>query len=266
MFIYVFTQHFPNMKNLILTALLLTLGPSLFGQDSDDCYKIKYLDFFGLEQTEIVKWEESQLDGLLEMDYSKDRRQSDIKTNFIIPLIVYQLKEYHPNCTDEIDLEYFDKISAVYLKIREIDSSELLNKSIAEKIDYLRSDFYSQVQDVNYLPKMTATFDDGPFYGIEYEEKLDLSPLESQNTEFGILVISKTDDKTILTCKDKSGNTIWQKLITGLSDRHLTELHFRENPIEYTSVATVAHMYSEGERFTLYLKKDGNFMYYFHSW
>jgi hypothetical protein len=259
-------QHSRKMKIRILTTLLLTVGLSLFGQDSVDCYEIEYLDFFGLEQTEIVKWEESQLKELLEIDFAKDRGQSEIKTNFIIPLIVYQLKEYHPNCTDEIDVEYFDKISAVYLKIREIDSTELLNKPIAEKIDYLRSDFYSQVKDVNYLPKMTATFDDGPFYGIDYDEKLDLEPLESQATEFGILAISKTDDKTILTCKDKNGNTIWQKLITGLSDRNLTELHFRENSIEYTSVATVAHMYSEGERFTLYLKKDGNFMYYYHSW
>jgi hypothetical protein len=161
-------QHSRKMKIRILTTLLLTVGLSLFGQDSVDCYEIEYLDFFGLEQTEIVKWEESQLKELLEIDFAKDRGQSEIKTNFIIPLIVYQLKEYHPNCTDEIDVEYFDKISAVYLKIREIDSTELLNKPIAEKIDYLRSDFYSQVKDVNYLPKMTATFDDGPFYGIDY--------------------------------------------------------------------------------------------------
>ena len=30
-------------------------------------------------------------------------------------------------------------------------------------------------------------------------------------------------------------------------------LHFTEKPMEYNSVATIAHMYSEGERFTLYL-------------
>lgn len=255
-----------KMKNRILTILFLAINLTIFGQESKDCYEIKYLDFFGLDKMEIIKWPESELDGLSNMDFAKDRGKSEIKTNFIIPMIVYQLAEYHPNCNQNIDTNYFNKISEIYLKIREIDSTEFLQKSIAEKIDFLRADFYSQVENVEYLPKMTSTFDDGPFYGVDYTEKSELKPIKTQETEFGTLVVSKANDKTILTSKDKNGNTIWQKSITGLSDRNLSELHFTENPMEYNSVATVAHMYSEGERFTLYLKSDGSFMYYFHSW
>ena len=256
------------MKIRILTILFLTLNLTLFGQETDskNCYEIKYLDFFGLENEEVVKWPESELSGLMKMDFEKDRNGSTIKTNFIIPLIAYQLKEYHPNCKSDIDSIYFDKISELYLKIRDIDSAKLLNKSIAEKIDFIRADFYSQVENIDYLPKMTMTFDDGPFFGVDFDKKSELKTLKTQETEFGTLVISKTDDKTILASKDKNGKIIWKKAITGLSDRNLTELHFTENPMEYNSVATVAHMYSEGERFTLYLKSDGNFMYYFHSW
>lgn len=254
------------MRNRILTILFLAINLTLFGQDSKDCYEIKYLDFFGLDEMEIIKWPESELDGLSKMDFAKDRGQSEIKTNFIIPMIVYQLKEYHPNCNKEIDTSYFYKISEIYLKIREIDSTEFQQKSISEKIDFIRTDFYSQVQNVDYLPKMTATFDDGPFYGVDYKMETKLKPTKTQQTEFGTLTVSKADDKTILASKDKNGNIIWQKAITGLSDRNLTELHFTENPMEYNSVATVVHMYSEGERFTLYLKNDGSFMYYFHSW
>tara|TARA_R110002111_G_scaffold61358_1_gene102038 strand:+ start:125 stop:889 length:765 start_codon:yes stop_codon:yes gene_type:complete len=254
------------MRIRILTILFLAINLTLFGQESKDCYEIKYLDFFGLDKMEIIKWPESELDGLSKMDFAKDRGQSEIKTNFIIPMIVYQFKEYHPNCNKNIDTSYFNKISEIYLKIREIDSTEFLQKSIAEKIDFLRADFYSQVENVEYLPKMTTTFDDGPFYGIDYTEKSELKPTKTQETEFGTLVVSKAGDKTILASIDKNGNTIWRKSITGLSDRNLTELDFTENPMEYNSVATVAHMYSEGERFTLYLKSDGSFMYYFHSW
>ena len=254
------------MRNRILTILFLAINLTLFGQESKECYEIKYLDFFGLDKMEIIKWPESELDGLSKMDFAKDSGQSEIKTNFIIPMIVYQLKEYHPNCSEEIDTSYFNKISEVYLKIREIDSTEFQQKSIAEKIDFIRTDFYSQVENVDYLPKMTATFDDGPFYGVDYNAESELKPTKTQETEFGTLTVSKADDKTILTSKDQKGNIIWQKAITGLSDRNLTELHFTENPMEYNSVATVAHMYSEGERFTLYLKNDGSFMYYFHSW
>lgn len=259
---------YQKMKIRILTLVLLILNLTLFGQESEstDCYEIKYLDFFGLDQTEVTKWPPSELDGLLKMDFAKDNGQSEIKTNVLIPMIVYQLKEYHPKCTKKIDTLYFNTITAVYLKIREIDSTQLLTKSIAEKIDFIRADFYSQVENINYLPKMTMTFDDGPFYGINYDEKFELKPIKTQETAFGTLIISKVDDKTILTSKDKNGNVIWQKSITGLYDRNLTGLYFTKNPLEYNSVATVVHMYSEGERFTLYLKKDGSFMYYFHSW
>jgi len=254
------------MKNRILIILFIAINLTLFGQESKDCYEIKYLDFFGLDEMEIIKWPESELGELSKIDYAKDRDKSEIKTNFIIPIIVYQLKEYHPNCSEEIDTSYFNKISEIYLKIRGIDSTKFLKKSIAEKIDFLRADFYSQVENVDYLPKMTTTFDDGPFYGVDYKEESELKSIKTQVTEFGTLDVSKDKDKTILTSKDKIGNIIWQKVITGLSERNLTELHFTENPMEYNSVATVAHMYSEGERFTLYLKSDGSFMYYFHSW
>jgi len=255
-----------NMRTRILTIVFIAINLTLFGQEPKACYEIKYLDFFGLDKMEIIKWPESQLNGLLKMDFAKDRGQSDIKTNFIIPMIVYQLKEYHPNCNKTMDTSYFNKISEIYLKIREVDSTDFLKKSIAEKIDFLRADFYSQVENIDYLPKMTTTFDDGPFYGVDYKESSELKPSKTQKTEFGTLVVSMADDKTILTSKHKNGNIIWQKEMTGLSDRNLTELNFTENPMEYNSVATVAHMHADGERLTLYLKSDGRFMYYFHSW
>ena len=223
------------MNIRILTILFLTLNLNLFGQQSEskECYEIKYLDFFGLDQMEIIKWPKSELDALMKMDFAKDRGQSEIKTSFIIPMIVYQLKEYHPNCNAEVDTVYFNKISKIYLKIREIDSTKLLNKSIEQKIDFIRADFYLQVEKVDYLPKMTMTFDDGPFYGVEFEQKSELKPIKTQETDFGTLSVSKIEDKTILTSKNKNGELIWQKSITGLSDRNLTELNFADNPIEY---------------------------------
>src|SRR5690606_5245037 len=147
-----------KMRNRILTILFLAINLTIFGQESKDCYEIKYLDFFGLDKMEIIKWPESELDVLSKMDFAKDKGKSEIKTNFIIPMIVYQLAEYHPNCKQNIDTNYFNKSSEIYLKIREIDSTDLLQKSIADKIDFVQSDFYSQVENVEYLPKMTATF------------------------------------------------------------------------------------------------------------
>lgn len=167
------------MKFRFLTILIFAFNLNSFGQNSkkEDCYEIKYLDFFGLDQVEAIRWPEPEINGLMKMDFKKDRGDSTIKTNFIIPSIIYQLKEYHPNCKTEIDTLYFNQISELYLKIREIDKTEITNKSIAEKIDFMCNDFYKQVENVNYLPKMTMTFDDGPFYGVEFEQKIELKPV-----------------------------------------------------------------------------------------
>jgi hypothetical protein len=256
------------MKIQILILFLLTLNLTMCGQESDlkDCCEIKYLDFFGLDQMEIVKWPQSELDKLIKIDFTEERGKSKIKTNFLIPMIVYQLKEYHPNCNAKIDTLYFNNISEMYLKIRDINLLEFQNKTIIDKIDFMRADFYSQVENIHYLPKMKMTFDDGPFYGVDFEGEQEIKPIKIQNTEFGTISVSKVEGKSILTSKNKSGDIIWQKSITGLSDRSLTELYFSENPMEYNSVATVAHMFSGGERLTLYLKNDGSFMYYFYSW
>lgn len=254
------------MRIPLVLIIFLFVNLSSNGQGSLNCYEIKYLDFFGLDQIEVVRWPQSELDGLLKVDFKKEREYSEVKTSFIIPMIAYQLEELHPNCNKNADLDYFDKLSQIYLRIRELDSIKFQKKSINEKFDFLRDDFYYQMNNIEFLPEMIMTFDDGPLYGVDYNEVSNIKPNKKQQTNFGTLSIFNIGKKTILSCSDNKETLIWQKLITGFNDRKLSDLHFTENPIEYNSVATVVHMYSEGERFTLYLKKDGSFMFYYHSW
>ncbi len=258
----------PKLKLVLLTIIFLIVNFTSFGQQSniDDCYEVKYLDFFGLENQEVMKWPESEIKGLMVMDFKKVVPDSSVKTSFIIPLIMSQLKEYHPTCKSEVDSSYFNRIIALYFKIRGIEPSGILKKSLFEKIDYIRNDFYKQVENERYLPFMKFTMDDGPFYGTDFTSNIKLEPIATQQTEFGLLSISKVNKKPILTSQDKKGKLLWQKVITGLSDRKLSELHFTDASIANTSIATVVNLISEGERFTLYLRKDGKFMYYYHSW
>lgn len=229
-------------------------------KSSEDCYEIKYLDFFGLDNQEVVKWPDSEINGLMAMDM-----QSELKTNFLIPAIIYQLKKYHPNCNSTIDTVYFEKIWKLYSKIREIDISKLKNKSLSEKIDFMRDDFYTQVEDEKYLSKLIYTYDDGPFYGEDVDNEIDLIPEFAQETKFGTIHIYDAGE-IVISVVNQSETILWKKRLTGLSDRYLTNLRFMDNPIEYTSVATIVNMYSEGERLTLYLKNNGEFLFYFHSW
>lgn len=256
------------MRYLALTIVLFSTQLMSFGQDANnkDCYQIKYLDFFGLEYLDDLHWPKSEISKILDLDFDSERSNSMVKTNFLIPLIIYQLKEYHPNCNLDIDTSSFNLISELYFKIRDLKSDSNLGKSLEERIDFMRLDFYNQVENEKYLLQMIFTLDDGPFYGVEFKGKSELKDIYIQETNFGQLCISKSNEDVVVIARDIRGNTMWQNTITGLYGRNLTDLKFGETPIIYNSVATRVNMYAEGERFTLYLKKDGRFMYYFHSW
>ena len=251
-----------------LPIILMLFSLTLHAQKSTstDCYPIKYLDFFGLDKMEKIKWADAELDKLMKMQMPQNKPDTSIKTNFIVPQIAYQLQNSSPQCPSKMDAVYFNRLLLLYCKIRKINYNSLKNNTLQANFDFIRDDFYRQVGDEKYLPHMGYTLDDGPFYGIDYEKTDSLETIATQQMDFGKLTISKMGNKIILTNWDKNNRRVWQKAITKEPNQYLKDLQFKANPISQSSIATVVSMYSEGERFTLYLKNDGKFMYYFHSW
>ena len=251
--------------NRALPIILMLFSLALHAQKSTstDCYPIKYLDFFGLDKMEKVTWADAEFDKLMTAEM---RDPIDTKTNFLVPMMAAQLKNSSPQCSSKMDATYFNKLLLLYCRIRELNYDSLQNKPMQTNFDFIRDDFYRQVEDEKYLPHMVYTLDDGPFYGINYEKTDSLETIATQQMDFGKLTISKIGNKIILTNWDKNNRRVWQKAITREPNHYLKDLQFKENPISQSSVATVVRMYSQGERFTLYLKNDGKFLYYFHSW
>ncbi|MDD2982495.1 MAG: hypothetical protein PHQ74_03825 [Crocinitomicaceae bacterium] len=254
------------MKTFSILFLLICITSCGHKTVSATTYDIKHLDFFGLENIEAFKWKDSEIKKLLTMDFKEGRKNPSIKTNYMIPVIIFQLKDLHPNVNKKMDVNFFNQLTKLYLKIREIDAAKIADKSVAEKIDFMRDDFYWQVENDQYLPHMTMTFDDGPFQGVDFKQEITSDSLHVEQTNFGSLSSFQVDGKTVLKAKDNNEKVIWQKSITGLMDKNLSDLRFTDNPMEYTSVATIAHLHADGERLTLYLKNDGRFLYYYHSW
>ena len=94
---------------------------SILGQSKKDCFEIKYLDYFGVENLDTIKWPSSELDQLLKTDFANDETEKNRKTNFLIPFIVLQLKDYHPSCSNNSDTATFRKLKELYFKIRQQD-------------------------------------------------------------------------------------------------------------------------------------------------
>ena len=236
------------------------------GQSTTDCFEIKYLDFFGLENSATFKRPASELDQLLMTDFAGDEKEKNRKTNFLIPFIVFQLKDYYPACSNNDDTSTFRKLKQLYYKIRQQDISTLDNKPVSTQLDIIRQDFYWQVQNDSLLPFMSYTFDDGPFYGQLSEYIPDFKMDKSYKTEFGSLYITKYSGKVFITVLNNQEKHLWTRIMTGNADRFLTEISFSEKNILKTSLGYRLRMSSEGEALNLYLKNNGDFRYYFHSW
>jgi len=249
----------------ILFSILLWTTSSV-GQTQKSCFEIKYLDFFGVENLDTIKWPTSELDQLLKADFAKDENEKKRKTNFLIPFIVLQLKDYHPTCSINSDTATFRKLKELYFKIRQQDVSTINNKPISSQLEIIRQDFYSQVQNDSLLPFMGYTLDDGPFYGQLSKYIPDYKKSKSYKTDFGTLYITKHSKKIFLTVVNKQGKHLWTRVMTRNADRYLSEVSFSKKDILKTSVGYQLRMFSEGEALNLYLKENGDFRYYFHSW
>ena len=249
-----------------LLYFLLLLTVTSFGQTKTNCFEIKHLDFFGLESLDTMKFPASELDQLLITDLAKTEKEKAIKTNFLIPFVVMQLKDYYPTCSTNIDTSTFRKLKQLYFKIRQSDISIINDKPISKQLEYIRQDFYNQVQNDSLLPFMNYTLDDGPFYGQLSKYIPNYKKGKAYTTEFGTLFITKYSSKIFVTVINKQGKHLWTRIMTGNSNRQLTEINLSKENILTTSLGYTIRMFSEGEALTLYLKSNGDFRYYFHSW
>lgn len=255
------------MKHLILILFLsFILTLAAFGQAKNNCFEIKYLDFFGIEGMDSVKWPASQLDPLLLTDFTKDVKEKSAKTNFLIPFIVLQLKDYFPTCSKQSDTTTYGKLTQLYSKIRQQDFFKLKLQPISAQLEFIRQDFYKQVQNDSLLPYMAYTLDDGPFYGQLSKDIPDYKEGQYFKTDFGTLFIIRSSGKVFITVLNKQGKNLWTRVMTGNSNRPLTEISFSEKDVLKTSLGYRLRMFSEGKALNLYLKSSGEFRYYFHSW
>lgn len=254
------------MRRISLLFLLFTLSFTSLGQSKTNCFEIKYLDFFGLETLDTMKFPPSDLDQLLINDLEQDEKETATKTNFLIPLIMMQLKEYYPACSVNIDTSTFRKLKELYFKIRQADILIIKDKTISSQLEYIRQDFYSQVENDSVLPYMSYTLDDGPFYGEIPKGIPNYRNGEAFTSDFGTLFITKFASKIFLTVINKQGEHLWTRLMTGSSNRQLSDIRLSKEDIKITSLGYTIFMSSEGETLTLYLKNNGDFKYYFHSW
>jgi hypothetical protein len=265
---------------LLLFSFFFFINASI-GQPSKDCFEIKYLDFFGIEPTDTVMFKQSLLDSLLVMKESKSKLALDLEkflsesekrkvrlmaTYSYIPSIISQLRQFYPTCTTNYDFSTFRKLKQLYFKFTQSDIEIIKDKGVAEQLGYIRQNFYDKVDNDSLLPYMSFTMDDGPLYGQLSKYIPNYKKGTSYQTDFGALYITHYSTKVFVTVINKEGKHLWTRSMTGNSNRPLSEIRLSKEDIKTTSLGYTIRMYADAEALNLYLRNDGRFRFYFHSW
>lgn len=253
------------MQYQLLYIFLIFFSNPIIGQKTaiEDCYEIKYLDFFKFNQKRLNNFSDSEIEEWTKELKAFQKRGDTLSTTWIIPILIGELKLLHPNCNPNIDILYFNKIVAFYCLHRGIESCALSDKSIEQKIDFCRNDFYNQVKNKKLLSQMFFSLSSGPFFGNNFDSMLPLNAIETLNTDFGHLSIAKSRKENIMSAYDSDGSLIWRKSFYEPTEK-ISKLAFHHSrPIEQNSLAFIINMFTQNDILTLYLKKDGRFLFYY---
>jgi hypothetical protein len=238
---------------------LLSLLMPLFGVAQSDCFEVKYLDFF---EWDLKISEEIDTKRVTEqtMFQIKEDNPMTIPQVAMIPMIVKELKYYHPVCTEKLDTASYQTLLDLYFGVSKMDMKILTNKTVSEQLDFIRDNFYTQVLDASFLPKMMLTYNYGPYYGEDVVEKIDMRAGKTTLTNFGKLVVIEGKNKSYLLGIDKQEQLLWVKAtsVFDVQTKGISLGQIKENSLCYRVEVSSQNTPS----FTLYLRPNGHFLFY----
>lgn len=248
------------MKRLILTLILsCSLTALALGQDND-CFEVKNLEFFVPRDVGHFRWPEKVLSELILSERPP--------AYFQLPPIVKQLSEYHPACGILHPDNRFELLTKLYSLIRNDEKFVLGNIPVIRKLEMIREDFYGLVNDDKIIPKLIATMDDGPLYGEIPKRTLGkLVSAKGHKTRFGKLTVSNYPTRVVVTAVDNGGNRLWSRVLKGtVPNRYLEAATLEDATLREADAVMSIGFHVDGEMLWIYLRPDGRFLYYTHSW
>lgn len=229
---------------------------------SEGCIKFKYFDFFVPGDASEIRWPAATINRLI------GRHANGDGADWLVPLIISQLAHYRPGCgSDEVDAR-FELLLRLYSVVRR--NSVLVPPAVPlpKNLVLIRSDFYSLLQDDRSFHHLILSWDDGPLLG-EPTPTRGIRPiaLKEVPTVFGKLRFANTSSTATVTAFDRTGKSLWSRILRGTyPQRRLKALSLETLQLEQTDFIVMATVYVDGEKLTLYVRPNGRFLYYNHSW
>ena len=242
---------------LAVTICLCSVSAAL---SQTACIELKHYEFF-LSGTK-ERWSEGSLENLIEA------KPNFNDSGWLIPAIVEQLKRYEPACgTREMDRQ-FELLLQLYSVVRGLPVLADASVSSHDKLRLMRNDFQMQLNDDRGFDHLIYSMDDGPLTGKPISAAR-AKPLASRNHDvpFGKLRFSNTRTGVVVTALGRTGRELWSRSLQGVNPKRPPKAAQLETlVVEQTDFVVAARISVDGEKLTLYVRPNGRFMFYRHSW
>lgn len=256
----------------ILFAILMSSCNSLSNTNKQNCKitTIKYLStYLGSNiETDTIAGYNTNLKTAKEM---ASMNATELKSAyFFIPIIINDISKFYSNSTlseneKKILIEYGKIFKTIFNDSKFEITKNNSKKQICDKINAMIKKYHTLCEDDNQFYKMIYTLDDGPFYGFNYDNKLQLKN-EISFDKFKLIIRGDEAENT-LELIDKNNKLKWRKLIARDSIYKIKTLSFIFKPVQVSNdLGYEILLNGDGEIIHLYLKKNGDFKLFFHSW
>jgi len=114
---------------------------------------------------------------------------------------------------------------------------------------------------------MLGGFDDGPLKGKATGSMPKTNNAITLKVKFGEMRIAASANRLYVGAFDRKGRTRCVRILTGAhDDRFLKRFEPTKIGLSEYEAGTVLRLFVDGERLTLYVRPNGRFGFYSHSW
>lgn len=261
------------MKYKIISILIFSFfNYSLTIDNQNECSikPIKYLEIYINSRMWEVAGGNSNINLETAREMAEIEKDELEAADFFIPIIINQIKYiYSDHILEENEKNILIQFSKFLERKWNNKNFKIMKESsgteICEKVNMIIDKYHLLSEDDSEFYKMIFTLDDGPYFG--YDTEIELKKIEEIQIDNFKLVLRGNKLKYTLELLDIDGSLKWKKLIAKSKNHYITEMGFSNQPIRVKNeLGYKVALYGEGELVQLYLKKNGEFRLFFHSW
>lgn len=260
------------IKTIMLSIIILVSCKATKNKASENCkvQEIKYLSTY----MDSRMWGVANGSEKIDLNAAKElanMKAQELKTaNFFAPMIIKEIRDFHQD--SEISAKeksILIELSKALGKIWNDETLEITENKSKNEICIITNSiinkYHKLSEDDSQFYKMIFTMDDGPFYGIDTNEEF--KKINEITFDQFKLIQRGNESENTLEIIDENGNLKWRKIIARSDDYKIQSLSFPKEAVKVKNeLGYKLALLGDGELIQLYLKKNGDFRLFFHSW